>query len=38
MESSSVRVARLPEADHTFSRAEWRERVSVLTRDWLEAS
>ena len=33
-----LRVARcdLAEADHTFSRAEWRDRVARLTADWLD--
>ncbi len=26
----------LAEADHTFSRAEWRDRVAQLTADWLD--
>ena len=26
----------LVEADHTFSRAEWRDRVAALTADWLD--
>ena len=32
------RVARcdLADADHTFSRAEWRDRVAQLTADWLD--
>ncbi len=32
-----VRVARcdFPEADHTFSRAAWRDRVAAWTADWL---
>lgn len=32
------RVARadLPAADHTFSRRDWRDEVTALTRDWLK--
>ncbi len=37
LESPGLRIERLPEADHTFSRAEWRDRVAALTREWLEA-
>ncbi len=35
---SETRVARcdLADADHTFSRAEWRDRVALLTADWLD--
>ena len=34
-----ARVARcdLADADHTFSRAEWRDRVATMTADWLDA-
>jgi uncharacterized protein len=28
-------IARLPAADHTFSRDEWRNAVASLTLDWL---
>lgn len=37
LDSPSVRLERLPEADHTFSRRPWRDRVAALTREWLEA-
>ncbi len=35
---AEARVARceLPDADHTFSRAEWRDRVARMTADWLD--
>lgn len=34
-ESSSVSVRRLDAADHTFSRAAWRDQVVEWTRDWI---
>ncbi len=34
--STRVRIEHLPEADHTFSRTAWRDRVASLTRRWLE--
>jgi exosortase A-associated hydrolase 1 len=37
LDSPSVRLERLPEADHTFSRRSWRDLVAALTREWLEA-
>ncbi len=33
---SRVTRCDLAEADHTFSRAEWRDRVARLTADWLD--
>ena len=36
-ESSSVDVRRLDEADHTFSRATWRDQVAEWSRDWIQA-
>ena len=36
LQEDRVTVERLPESDHTFSRAEWRERVEAMTRDWLD--
>jgi len=33
--SESVQVQRLDEADHTFSRAAWRDQVAAWCRDWL---
>ena len=35
LKESRVTVERLPEADHTFSRAVWRTRVEETTCDWL---
>jgi hypothetical protein len=34
---ADMRVCRrdLPDADHTFSRREWREQVALWTHDWL---
>jgi hypothetical protein len=32
-----VRWQTLPEADHTFSRRVWTDRVSSLTAEWLES-
>lgn len=32
----SVSVLRLPEADHTFSRQDWRKQVSAWTSAWIE--
>ncbi len=31
-----VTVQELPEANHTFSRREWRDQVALWTREWLE--
>ena len=36
MASHGVEVCRLEEADHTFSRAAWRDRVSAWSREWIE--
>ncbi len=36
-QSDSVEVRTLEAADHTFSRAVWRDRVAAWTRDWLLA-
>ena len=36
LQEDRVTIERLPESDHTFSRAEWRERVEEMTRDWLD--
>jgi exosortase A-associated hydrolase 1 len=33
--SDEVTLRRLAEADHTFSRAAWRDQVAEWTRDWL---
>ncbi|MCB1775058.1 MAG: hydrolase 1, exosortase A system-associated [Gammaproteobacteria bacterium] len=33
--ASSVELHRLDEADHTFSRAVWRDQVAAWCRDWL---
>ena len=38
LKQSRVTVERLPEADHTFSRAAWRERVEAMTCSWLTDS
>ncbi len=35
MASAGVTVCRLEEADHTFSRALWRDQVAVWSRDWI---
>jgi len=35
MTSPAVTLCRLAEADHTFSRAGWRDQVTVWTRDWV---
>ena len=35
MASAGVTVCRLEEADHTFSRARWRDQVAVWSRDWI---
>lgn len=35
VESPSVEVRRLDEADHTFSRAMWRDQVAEWSRDWI---
>jgi exosortase A-associated hydrolase 1 len=35
LNSEKVEVRRLEPADHTFSRAIWREQVSDWTRDWI---
>ena len=32
-----VTIRDYPEANHTFSRREWRDQVAVWTRDWLRA-
>ena len=31
-----VTIRELPEANHTFSRREWRDQVAVWTREWLQ--
>jgi uncharacterized protein len=33
--SDRVMVKRLPEADHTFARARWRDQVSLWTTEWV---
>ena len=33
--SGPVTVHKLEEADHTFSRAQWRDQVALWSRDWL---
>ena len=35
MDSAEVTVCRLEEADHTFSRARWRDQVAAWSRDWI---
>lgn len=37
LESSSVDIRRLDEADHTFSRATWRDQVAEWSRDWIQS-
>lgn len=34
---SQVTIRELPEANHTFSRREWRDQVAAWTREWLKA-
>lgn len=36
MRGRHVARQRLPDADHTFSRAEWRDQVARWTADWLQ--
>jgi exosortase A-associated hydrolase 1 len=36
MASPMVHVCRLEEADHTFSRASWRDQVARWSRDWIK--
>ena len=33
--SASLQIARLPAADHTFSKRAWKEQVASLTCDWI---
>jgi hypothetical protein len=33
--ATGVTILRLPDADHTFSRAAWRDQVAAGTLDWL---
>jgi hypothetical protein len=33
--SSRVTGLSLPEANHTFSRREWRDQVAIWTKDWI---
>lgn len=35
--SSRIKRHELPAANHTFSRAEWRDQVAVWTRDWIQS-
>lgn len=35
--SPNVRRFDIPEADHTFSRHEWRDQVSSWTREWIQS-
>jgi exosortase A-associated hydrolase 1 len=35
MGSAEVTLRRLEEADHTFSRARWRDQVAAWSRDWI---
>jgi exosortase A-associated hydrolase 1 len=35
LQTKRVTLHRLPAADHTFSRREWRDRVVVWTQDWV---
>lgn len=35
--SSRVAKRTLPEANHTFSRREWRDQVAVWTKDWISS-
>ena len=37
LQDASVRVEAIAEADHTLSRAPWRDRADALTLDWLAA-
>jgi exosortase A-associated hydrolase 1 len=36
VDGSQVARCTLADADHTFSRAEWRDRVAAVTADWLD--
>lgn len=36
IDQSRVQRCDVVDADHTFSRAEWRDRVATLTADWLD--
>ena len=38
IERDNLESRDLPEADHTFSTAQWRERVESLTLDWIRRS
>jgi len=35
LDSPAVTLHRLEAADHTFSRAEWRDQVAIWSRDWI---
>jgi uncharacterized protein len=35
--STSVKHFDIPEADHTFSKHEWRDRVASWTREWIQS-
>lgn len=35
MKRDRVQVSSIPEANHTFSRSDWRQKVEHLTADWL---
>lgn len=37
LESSRIQRRDLPQANHTFSRCDWREQVSSWTREWLRS-
>lgn len=37
LKSSHISRLDLPEADHTFSRREWRDQVATWTRNWLQS-
>lgn len=37
IKSSNVKHSNFPEADHTFSRKQWRDQVSIWTRKWIQS-
>jgi len=37
-ESERMQICNMPDADHTFSRLEWREELFDHTREWIEKS
>ncbi|MET0012480.1 MAG: hydrolase 1, exosortase A system-associated [Sedimenticola sp.] len=37
LEEDRVTIEKLEEADHTFSKKVWRDKVSIITNDWLNS-